>query len=206
SSMTPRRSRRDDVSSPATSCHGAAPRERATLMAPASPLPASRSAAMRALLFARPALLLAALVAFPAAPAHSAEPSRELVVQLSDRAAGATALRAVSPGALPAAVRSRFAALGVRPTRAFAEGLQARDAPLPEIYAFHPERIVLVEAPEPALAASALAALESDPLVDWAERNVTRAVALVGYGPVPAAAPAARSLAATALDSLANDP
>src|SRR5206468_4952486 len=112
-------------------------------------------------------------------------------------------LRMASTRALPAAVRGRFAALGLQVTRAFGERLPAPglawartswpaeagpdpSAALPEIYGFHPERIVLVEAPDPALARSALAALESDPLVDWAEPNVTRSVKPVGYGTPPA--------------------
>jgi len=164
---------------------------------------------MRALLHTRPVLVLAAavLVGSPGLGRAAAATSRELVVQLSAAGAGSASLRAMSPGALPAAVRGRFAALGVHATRAFAERLEARGAPLPEIYAFHPERIVLLEAPDAALAASALAALERDPLVDWAERNVTRSVALVRHGPVPPAlGPGAGPLAASALDTLANDP
>src|SRR5438552_10821459 len=132
-------------------------------------------------------LPLAALLALAAAvtSARSGEP-RELIVQLSPLGAGATSLRTASTRALPAAVRGRFAALGLQVTRAFGERLPAPglawaqtswpaeagpdpSAALPEIYGFHPERIVLVEAPDPALARSALAALESDPLVDWAE-------------------------------------
>ena len=180
-------------------------------------------------------LPLAALLALAAAvtSARSGEPSRELIVQLSPLGAGATSLRTASTRALPAAVRGRFAALGLQVTRAFGERLPAPGlawartswraeagpdpaAALPEIYGFHPERIVLVEAPDPALARSALAALESDPLVDWAEPNVTRSVKPVGYGTPPATtavasagrtdARAQRPFAATTLDTLANDP
>lgn len=111
-------------------------------------------------------------------------------------------LGARGPGALPAAVRARFAALGVRATRAFSERLGAQAAVLPELYGFHPERIVLVEAADAGLAASALIALERDPLVDWAERNATRSVALVGYAPRQAAAVPGAAL----LDTLASDP
>src|SRR5262249_31277639 len=71
------------------------------------------------------------------------------------------------------------------------------------IYDFHPERIVLVEAPDTALAASALAALETDPLVDWAERNVTRHVTgAVGVSAWRAPAGPAQA----ARDTLANGP
>src|SRR5262249_34405518 len=150
-------------------------------------------------------LSLAALVTAAAAvtPARAGDPSRELVVQLSPLAAGATPLGAGAHGAIPAAVQRRFASLGLRATRAFGEQLApyaqleaspGRAAALPEIYAFHPERIVLVEAPDAALARSALAALDSDALVDWAEPNVTRLLTLVGYG---APANARRSFAAT---------
>ena len=153
---------------------------------------------MRPLLsFVSGLLLLAGL-------ARAGEPSRELVVQLRAGVADTRALRASGPGALPAAVRGRFAALGVRATRALSERLALRgDAVLPEIYGFHPERIVLVEAPDSSLARSALLALESDAVVDWAERNVTRSVALVGYTPPDAHLEISR---ASLLDTLANDP
>ncbi|HEY6194091.1 MAG TPA: S8 family serine peptidase [Candidatus Eisenbacteria bacterium] len=153
-------------------------------------------------------LTLAALLL--AGPAWAGGPTRELVVQLSSAAVGSTSVRSLRSGALPAAVRARFGALALRPTRAFAEPLALARAPLPDLYAFHPERIVLVEAPDSGLATSALAALANDPLVDWAERNVTRRVALVGLGAapppgLPRARPPGPALA-TALDTLANDP
>ncbi len=149
-------------------------------------------------------LVAIAFVAFAltSAPAHAGDPPRELVVQLSSVAVRELDAHAIATGALPAAARARFAALGLRATRAFAGKLSMRAAVLPEIYGFHPERIVLVEAADSALATSALAALNDDPLVDWAERNVTRSVTLVGYG---VATPAGPHATAT-LDTLASDP
>ncbi len=160
--------------------------------------------------------LFAALAFALAHPAHAADPARELVVQLSADAISSpsrdvTAARPehVRVRALPSAVRQRFAALGLLPTRALTEPagparpLAARRA-LPDVYDFHPERIVLVEAADSALASVALTALARDPLVDWAERNVVRSVALWGLGET-GAAPASPS-AANTLDSLANDP
>jgi len=142
--------------------------------------------------------LLAILIV--ATPALAGAPDRELVVQLSAPAVGGASLRS---GALPAAVRGRFAALGLLPARTFATARSAETAdhrPLPDIFDFHPERVVLVEAPDSSLATSALAALQGDAMVDWAERNAIRSVARVtdGLRPVPSAA--------TTLDTLANDP
>jgi subtilisin family serine protease len=177
-----------------------------------------RSSPLR--LAALSALAIAASLSLPA-PVRAAEPARGLVVQLSPQAVGAgpasggCPLRALSLRALPASVRDRFAALGVHATRTLTERLVAggepllgASPPLPEIYGFHPERIVLVEAPDAALATSALAALERDPLVDWAERNVTRSVRLVDAGPAPASPRAGErpSFTATTLDTLASDP
>ena len=170
----------------------------------------------------------------PAAPIRAGEPAREIVVQLSAPAVASLGMRAVQPGALPSTVRARFAALGLHATRALAEPSVAPDAGvLPDVFAFHPERIVLVDAPDAALARSALAALTNDALVDWAEPNVVRRIALVGFGelerdgtprPAPALARdtegawppgdhdvtasgrAARAFAGTTLDTLANDP
>src|SRR5262249_10156362 len=62
---------------------------------------------------------------------------------------------------------------------------------------------VLVEAPDAALAASALAALATDPLVDWAEPNRTRDI-LPDRALPPL--PAARPTGGAGLDTLANDP
>src|SRR5262245_49644670 len=153
---------------------------------------------MRALI---PTLVALALIA-PAAPrrATAGGASRELIVQLSAGAVSSSGFAVRSVGALPAAVRGRFNALGVRATRALGEQMGAA-RPLPEPYRFHPERIVLVEAPDAALAASALVALAGDPLVDWAEPNVTRSM-LPGVAGV--ALPVPRAI--TGLDTLANDP
>src|SRR5262245_48691482 len=147
-------------------------------------------------------LLYAALALFtPAAPASAGNASRELVVQLSANAVTAPGFSARSVGALPAAVRGRFAALGLHATRALGVPLATSARPLRSLDRFHPERILLVEAPDAALAASALAALANDPLVDWAEPNLTRSM-LPGVAGAPPAAP--RRIAG--LDTLANDP
>ena len=147
-----------------------------------------------------PILVALALFAL-AGPASAGDPSRELIVQLSADAAASPGFALRSVGALPAAVRGRFAALGLHATRALGEQLSIAARPLPAAYHFHPERIVLVEAPDAALAASALAALANDPLVDWAEPNVSRTMlpGLVGGAPAPP-----RAIAG--LDTLANDP
>ena len=167
---------------------------------------------MRLLVLSLSALVSVALGS--AVPAVAGEPARELVVQLSAPALSDPGMRAVQPGALPAAVRSRFAALGLHATRALGTRAAPPAAVLPELFGFHPERILLVDAPDPALARAALVALSDDALVDWAEPNVTRSVALVGYGArdgtgAPAAAPFGRDaqpFASTALDTLASDP
>jgi subtilisin family serine protease len=120
----------------------------------------------------------------------------------------------VRASALPAAVRARFAALGLRATRALAaphpngsfaaaRSLGVRRA-LPELYGFHPERILLLEAPDEALAASALVTLAHDALVDWAELNTVRTPALWSLGGAPLEGPG--PLTSATLDSTANDP
>ena len=137
----------------------------------------------------------------PAGPALAGDAPRELIVQLAPGAGATPGFAVRSVGALPAAVRGRFAALGLHATRALAEELSVTARPLPAAYHFHPERIVLVVAPDAALAASALVALANDPLVDWVEPNVTRSMlpGVAGPGPAPP-----RAIAG--LDTLANDP
>src|SRR5262245_43314866 len=150
---------------------------------------------MRALLLilAAPALLV------PVARAGNAP--RELVVQLSAEAVSTSGYAVRSAGAVPLAVRGRFAALGLHATRAMTEDLSGAARPLPSLHRFHPERIVLVEAPDAALAKSALAALAGDPLVDWVEPNLTRSMlpGVGGAGPPSPRVP-------LGLDTLANDP
>ena len=173
------------------------------------PAPAPATVAMRSILL----LLVALVVALAlAVPGHAADASRELVVQLAAGALGeparATPL-AARPDALPLAVRARFTALGLHATRALTASrmanapLAARHA-LPEVFGFHPERIVLVEAADTALVTSALVTLAHDPLVDWAERNLVRAPAMWSLGPAPGEAlmPTTRAT----LDSLPDDP
>jgi hypothetical protein len=148
----------------------------------------------------------------PAVPGHAADASRELVVQLAAGALGeparATPL-AARPDAFPLAVRARFAALGLHATRALTASrmatapLAARHA-LPDVFGFHPERIVLVEAADTALVTAALVTLAHDPLVDWAERNLVRAPAMWSLGPAPDEA--LEPMTRATLDSLPDDP
>jgi subtilisin family serine protease len=158
--------------------------------------------------------VLASVAIGSAVPAVAGEPARELVVQLSAPALSSRGLRAVQPGALPAAVRSRFASLGLHATRALGTRSAAPASVLPEVFAFHPERILLVDAADPELAHAALIALANDALVDWAEPNVVRSFELMGYGErafdgSPRSTPFGRGVqpfATTELDTLANDP
>ena len=95
--------------------------------------------------------VIVALLSLAIVPhAFAGEPARELVVQLSEPALAAQGYRAVQPGALPAAVRSRFASLGLHASRALSEHSIASERVLPEMFAFHPERIILVDAPDAA--------------------------------------------------------
>jgi subtilisin family serine protease len=149
-------------------------------------------------------LALALLVLPSTPPPARAGTGDEVVVQLSPLALGAPGARLRAAGDLPAAARAHFRALGLMATRALAERLPSEPAALPEAFGFHPERIVLLRAADTALVASALAALERDPLVDWAERNVERSPALVGYGTWSRARVAAPG--AAELDTLADDP
>src|SRR5262249_26355256 len=99
-----------------------------------APPPAPHRAVMHALLV----ILAASLALAPTARAGGA--SRQIVVQLSPGAGSAPGFAARSVGALPTAVRTRFTALGVRATRAFAEQVAAGARPLPGAFNFHPER------------------------------------------------------------------
>jgi subtilisin family serine protease len=152
---------------------------------------------MRALI----TFLVALALLDPAAPARAGDASRELIVQLSAGSVSAPGFALRSAGALPAAVRGRFAALGLAATRVLGDAPSLTARPLPAAYRFHPERIVLVEAPDAALAASALVALANDPLIDWAEPNLSRSMlpGLIGAGPTPP-----RAIAG--LDTLPSDP
>ncbi len=132
-----------------------------------------------------------------------ADTARFIVVQLaarSDSEAGTTAARRAAP---------RLAALGLRLERSLLDGLapsplatQAHETfALPREYGFDPARIVLLEAPDSALATHALRALADDPLVDWAEPLVTRSLEMTE---LTAATPSQR--ANFPLDSLPSDP
>jgi hypothetical protein len=151
----------------------------------------------------RTLLLYTVALAFlpQASPACAANHSRELIVQLSAGSVPAPGFALRSAGALPAAVHGRFAALGLAATRVLGDSPSLAARALPAAYRFHPERIVLVEAPDAALAASALVALGDDPLVDWAEPNLTRSIlpGLISAGP-------ATPRAIAGLDTLPSDP
>ena len=146
------------------------------------------------------------------APAAAAG-TRLLVAQLSaisgDDGAHVTDNDAPSPAVLRAA--PRLAALGLQVRRGFLDNLATpatrlaraeRIAALARVPGFAPERVVLLEAPDSALAENARVVLGDDPMVDWVEPLRTRSIQMEHLA--PAAATAARSNAAT-LDSLPNE-
>ncbi len=142
-----------------------------------------------------PLLLMTLLTV--AAPAR-AEIARLIVAQLA--APSAPDAPPPARGAAP-----RLAALGLRVQRSLLDGLapepwaaRAAGAAMPGEHGFAPERIVLLEAPDPALAAHALRALAGDPQVDWAEPVVTRTMESFTLEPLPPRA--------FGTDSLPSDP
>src|SRR6516162_2335184 len=106
-----------------------APRSRYPRQGPAPATRPPATAAMRALQLFIVALALLA----PVAPALAGDASRELIVQLSAGAVSAPGMSARHVGALPTAVRGRFAALGLHATRALTEQLSDGARPLPEL-------------------------------------------------------------------------
>ncbi len=130
-----------------------------------------------------------------------------IIVQLAAPPAGALSAQ---PQALATA---RFAALGWHVQRSFERerapfGLGAvralpRGPALPSAYHFAPERILLLESPEPGLGANTLAALALDPLVEWVEPLQYRTLQMVSLRPAETALMPVKS---AALDSLPNDP
>jgi len=88
------------------------------------------SAAMRTSHVTTVAAVLALSLLAPAAPARAGDAPRELVVQLSAGALESPGMSLRSVGALPTAVRRRFAALGLHASRAFAEALATSRRPL----------------------------------------------------------------------------
>jgi subtilisin family serine protease len=117
------------------------------------------------------ALVLLALALLPTATAR-ADPDREVVV-------------ALAPGhaALPVARLSR---LGLRPlgTLAALSGGGARPLVSAGPAALDPDRVWLLEAPDPAAAATALDSLRTEAAVEWAEPNRTREPAVVAADPL----------------------
>ena len=107
-------------------------------------------------------------------PAQATEPASQLVVGLARPGPGAVTA--------PARLAARLERLGVAFTRTLADGLPAA-RPLGERarvnpFELDPERVWLLEAPDSATAAAALAALTSDPGIAWVEPNRVREVAL----------------------------
>ncbi len=148
------------------------------------------------------------------APTAHAQASRQLVGQLALPAseARATGVRAAhARAATLARLAPRLAALRVTVRASLLDGIapaaeaSLAPAPRPGGDAFDPERVVLMEAPDSATAAQALSALDADAAFDWVEPNRVRHVQL--WSLAPAVPPAPRDpLAASLLDSLANDP
>jgi len=135
------------------------------------------------------ALALLFAVAPPAPPAH-AGPERELVVALAPPRPGASpATVALTPAPRLAA---RCEALGLRFRRTLAQALPpaalagaavrssgAGAGASSDPFDLDPARVWLVEAPDSAAAAAALAVLEADPDIEWAEPNRVRELAAV---------------------------
>jgi subtilisin family serine protease len=159
---------------------------------------------MRALVFA-----LLALPLFSSRAA--AEPARQVVVQLASPAAPEPARASDRRAAALARVAARLASLDLAIVRVLDDGLapagaaRGPAAPAHRPQGFDPERIVLLEAPDTAAAARAIAALGDDLAFDWAEPNRTRRVQLWSLEPATAAL-ARAPFAHLALDSLASDP
>lgn len=143
-----------------------------------------------------------------APPAHAMPTASDLaryrVAQLAAPAPGESVLRA-RQRTVP-----RLAALGLSVQRALLDDLGPQDATaqplvrptLPQEYGFAPERVVLLEAPDSALAVHAQRALSQDASVDWIEPLAPRELQLVSLD----AAPPRMKSAAFPLDSLPNDP
>ncbi len=157
-----------------------------------------------------PLLLCLMMLALTLAHARPALASRQLVAQLAATTEGSLRVRAADR------LAPRLAALGlfvrrdfgtdIEPPGTFAGGTLRTPGvgrALPAVYGFAPERIVLLEAPDSALAASAMRTLVSEALVDWIEPLRMRSLQMVSLG--PAQGRNAPQHSAT-LDSLPNDP
>lgn len=152
-------------------------------------------------------LSMAALISVLPAPAAA---SRQFVAQLAaptSGAYGASAAERMAP---------RLAALGLLVRRSFLAdrgepGPLGSSAPpvrivgraLPAVYNFAPERIVLLDAPDSALAASAMRVLINESLVDWVEPLQMRTLQMVS---LERAEHRHVSPQAAMMDSLPDDP
>ncbi len=143
-------------------------------------------------------LFLISTLAFATTPAAAG--SRLLVAQLSAAPgdAGTARAGAENPDAGAAAMRRaapRLAALGLQIRRTLMDGLTTsttrmaqpqRAAALARVPGFAPERVVLLEAPDSALAENARVVLGDDPAIDWVEPLRTRALQMTGMSAAPA--------------------
>ena len=147
------------------------------------------------------------LIGLAAPVAASTTISTRIVAQLAASPAPAQRTNTL------ARVAPRLAALGLIIRRTFQDeaassSLRAgapasRGAALPAVYGFAPERIVLLEAPDSALAAHAMRALVSSALVDWVEPLRERSLQMIGLERAEDRSGVKR---AATLDSLPNDP
>jgi len=149
--------------------------------------------------------LLALLPLWSSPAAAELSTARYLVAQLAapvPASPGTSALRHVAP---------RLAMLGLSVQHTLLDGIGPQDAlgrslarpTLPREFGFEPSRIVLLEAPDSALAAHARRALAADASVDWVEPLVVRELQMVSLSAAPATP--ARALPFP-LDSLPDDP
>ncbi|MBI5709860.1 MAG: S8 family serine peptidase [Candidatus Eisenbacteria bacterium] len=123
----------------------------------------------------RALLLLSALAL--AAPA-SADPARELVVEVAPALPGRATLSRHER------LAERFAALGLAPRGTLALGLVLlRDDDPANPFTLHPDRVWKLEARDAAAAAAALDSLADDPDVVWAEPNRVREIAALPLAP-----------------------
>ncbi len=100
-------------------------------------------------------------------------PASQLVVGLTLPKPGATVRTA--------RLAARLTRLGLTATRVLADGLPATrggDPATANPFAFDPARVWLLEAPDAASAAAALAALADDPDIEWVEPNRVREAAI----------------------------
>lgn len=151
------------------------------------------------------AALLLCMSASPSDAAAGVEPARFIVAQL------AAPQVPESPETTRRGAAPRLAALGLQLRHALLDGLESSvlashrldRVALPREYGFEPSRIVLLEAPDSALAAHAMRALALDAGIDWAEPLVTRELQMVS---LTASSDALAHALPFPLDSLPSDP